>query len=170
MRVCVRVWLVVCSVVCLRVWFVCLCVWLVVCVSVFVFMCSCGSLCMRVCVVARSRFNLRSHIKDLGTACKFGGGDFSTVLRPHFCVACRRTLLDKSELGDSFMRMCGRAAALQAAVRNHTTGMRTLARLAVVVSAMFHVGGFCVACCRALLDKPELGASLVRLCGRVVAF
>ena len=87
-----------------------------------------------------------------------------------FCVACCRTLLDKPELGESFMCMCGRAAALQPAVRNHTDGMGTLARLAVVVSAMFHVGGFCVACCRALLDKPELGASLVRLCGRVVAF
>ena len=30
------------------------------------------------------------------------------------------------------------------------------------------VGGSCVACCRALLDKPEAGASFVRPCGRVL--
>ena len=35
-------------------------------------------------VVARLRFNLHGHTKDLGTSCKFGGGGFSRVLRPHF--------------------------------------------------------------------------------------
>ena len=87
-----------------------------------------------------------------------------------FGVACCRALLGKPELGESFMRVCGRAAALQRSVRNHTDGMGTLASLAVVVSAMFHVGSLCVACCRVLLDRPELGAGFVRLCGRVVAF
>ena len=45
-----------------------------------------------------------------------------------------------------------------------------LASLAAAVSAMCYVGGVCVACCRALFDKPEPGAGFVRLCCRGVAF
>ena len=44
-----------------------------------------------------------------------------------------------------------------------------LASLAAA-SAMCYVGGVCVACCRALFDKPEPGAGFVRLCCRGVAF
>ena len=47
---------------------------------------------------------------------------------------------------------------------------RARASLAVAVSAMCYVGGFCAARCRALLDKHKLGTSGVRLCGRAVAF
>ena len=79
-----------------------------------------------------------------------------------FWVACCRALLDIPELGESLMRMCGRAAALQPAARNHTNCMGALASLAVTVSAMCYVGGVCAACCRALVDKPEPGASFVQ--------
>ena len=64
---------------------------------------------------------------------------------------------------------CVRAVA-QPAARDHTNFMRALASSAVAVSVMRYVGGVCNACCRALLDKPQPGASFVRLCGRVVAF
>ena len=73
-----------------------------------------------------------------------------------FCAAGCRILLDKPELGESFLRLCGRAAAFQPAVRNHTNGMGALASLTLAVSVMLYVGGFCVACCRALLHKPVL--------------
>ena len=37
-----------------------------------------------VCAGGRLRFSLRSHTTYQGSACKFGGGGFSHVLRPHF--------------------------------------------------------------------------------------
>ena len=67
------------------------------------------------------------------------------------------------------MRSSCRAAALQHAVRNHTIDMGTLVSLAVAVSAMFYVGGFCIARCRALLDKQMLGGSCMRSFGRAAA-
>ena len=86
-----------------------------------------------------------------------------------FCGKCCRILLDKPELGESFMHLCDRAAAFQLAVRNHTNGMGALASFTLAVSVMLYIGGFCVACCRTLLHKPERGTSFVRLCGCVVA-
>ena len=87
-----------------------------------------------------------------------------------FCAKRCRILLDKQELGESFMRLCDRAAAFQLAVRNRTNGMGALASLTLAVSVMLCVGGFCAACCRAPLHIAELGTSFVRLCGCVVAF
>ena len=87
-----------------------------------------------------------------------------------FCIARCRALLDKRKLGGRCMRSCARAAAFQHAARNHTIGMGTLVSLAVAVSAMFYVDGFCIARCLALLDKRYLGESFLRLCGRAAAF
>ena len=87
-----------------------------------------------------------------------------------FCAKCCRILLDKAELGESFMCLCDRAAALQPAARNHTNCMGALASLTQAVSVMLYVGRFCVACCRALLHKPELGTSFVCLRVCAIAF
>ena len=87
-----------------------------------------------------------------------------------FCAKRCRILLDKQELGESFMRLCDRAAAFQLAVRNRTNGMGALASLTLAVSVMLCVGGFCAACCRAPLHIAELGTSFVRLCGCAIAF
>ena len=48
-----------------------------------------------------------------------------------FCFKCCRALLDKPKLRESFLRLCGREAAFQLAVRNHITGMGALASLAM---------------------------------------
>ena len=45
-----------------------------------------------------------------------------------------------------------------------------LASFAAVVSGLFCICIFCVACCRALLDRPELRESFKRLCRRAAAF
>ena len=45
------------------------------------------------CVVARLRLNLRKHTQDLGFTCKFGGGVFSHVLRPHFLRRVRPCII-----------------------------------------------------------------------------
>ena len=89
-----------------------------------------------------------------------------------FCVAWCRALFDKPCLGESFMRLCGwcvRAGgcASTCAVIPRIRGQ--LASLAAVVSGLFCVGIFCVACYRALLNKPELRESFRRLCRRAAA-
>ena len=68
------------------------------------------------------------------------------------------------------MRSCARAAAFQHAARNYTIGMGTFVSLAVAVSVMFYVGGFCTARCRALFDKQQLCGSCMRSCARTAAF
>ena len=61
------------------------------------------------------------------------------------------------------VRLCRRAAVLQAAVRGHTKVLGPLTSLAVMVSGPFCVCVFCATCCRALLDKPDRGESCMRL-------
>ena len=70
-----------------------------------------------------------------------------------FCDWRGRALLDK------------RSNAFQPVVRNHTKGIRGACKFGGDISVMYYVGSFWVLCCGALLDKPELGANLVRLCG-----
>ena len=124
------------------------------------------------CMVARLRLNLCKHTQDLGFTCKFGGGVFSHVLRPHFLRRVRPCTIGYTRAWRE-LHACVHAVAqprsnlLRAII---PMAWRARASLAVAVSAMCYVGGFCAARCRALLDKHKLGTSVVRLCGRAVAF
>ena len=124
------------------------------------------------CVVARLCLNLRKHTQDLGFTCKFGGGVFSHVFRPHFLRRVRPCTIGYTRAWRE-LHACVHAVAqprsnlLRAII---PMAWRARASLAVAVSAMCYVGGFCAARCRALLDKHKLGTSVVRLCGRAVAF
>ena len=71
------------------------------------------------------------------------------------------------------MRLCGwcvRAGGCASTCAVIPRIRAPLASLAAVVSGLFCIGIFCVACCRALLDKPELRESFRRLCRRAAAF
>ena len=122
-------------------------------------------------VVARLRFNLHDYTKDLGTSCEFGGGVFSHVLRPHFlCRVLPCTIGYTRTWRKLHAYVRSRSCAPIPRAQSYKLHGGALASLALAVSAMCYVGGVCVACCRALFDKPELGASFVRVCCGVVAF
>ena len=130
-----------------------------------------GGSCMRACARAAAfQHAARNHTIGMGTLVSLAVAVSVMIYVGGFCIARCRALLDKQKLCGSCMRSCARAAALQHAARNHTIGMGTLVSLAVAVSATFYVGGVCIARCLALLDKRELGESVLRLCGRAAEF
>ena len=110
------------------------------------------------CRAAALQHAVRNHTIGMGTLVSLAVAVSAMFYVGGFCIARCRALLVKQKLGGSCMRSCARAAAFQHAARNHTIGMGTLGSLAVAVSVMFYVGGFCIARCRALLDKQNWGS------------
>ena len=78
--------------------------------------------------------------------------------------------MNKPERGESCMRLRPSSCAASCRAQSYQWHMVALASLAVTALVMWYFSGFGAACYRPPLDKPELAASFVRLCGRAVAF